>query len=80
MAHPNIEERRAAVAQVLSYGIPLSREVRLALAEHFGCSETAITTDIRAAAALSHAVAAAQLQKAPSPCAAEKQSTYARLA
>ena len=50
-----ISRNVAAVAQVLSYGIPFSKEVRLALAEHFGSSESAITVDLRIAAAMRHA-------------------------
>ena len=76
-----MEERRAAVAQVLSYGIPFNREVRVAMAQHFGCSESQIRLDVRVAGAVTAADQLAPL----SPTAAEKRSgssasTYAKSA
>ena len=47
MAHPNIDERRAAVKQALDLG-PLTSQQKHDLAARFGCHISAIRADIQA--------------------------------
>lgn len=47
MAWKNIDQRRAEVARLLSYGLTLDKRLRLALCEKFRCSESAIRSDIK---------------------------------
>ncbi len=46
MAHPNIAKRRIAVADLLERCIAITPAMRKELAQHFGCSATAIAADI----------------------------------
>lgn len=51
MAHPNLERRRAAIAELLAQGVSIDPAAARRLARKFRCSETAIRCDLRAVAA-----------------------------